>query len=93
MGLEPCPTPVDAGRPLSRRLPTGPLRARSSAEAVRPAGVWSRGACEGPGGQSPALQVWLNVTTRPQAPSALASGALSKALHGTPTHCWLRSSQ
>lgn len=101
VGFEPCPTPVDAGRPLSRQLPAGPLRARSSAEAVRPAGVWSSGACEGPGGQSPALQVWLNVTTRPQAPSALASGGPVQGSARDPpgnlerplTHCWLRSSQ
>ena len=101
VGFEPCPAPVDAGRPCSLRLPAGPLRARSSAEAARPAGVWSSGACEGSGGQSPALQVWLNVSTRPRAPSALASGGPCPRLCTGPpgdlerplTHCWLRSSQ
>lgn len=70
LGFEPRPTPVDAGRALSRRLPAGPLRAWSSAKAARPAGMWSSGVCEGSGRQSPAQQV---CSTRGQGPCTLSA--------------------
>ena len=65
--------------------PSWPLSARASAEAARPAGS----PCVNSGGQIPALQVWRNTRTRPQVPSAPASGgALFKALQGDPLAPW-----